>query len=204
LVGLYGGVQMRRKVILLNGPPGCGKDTIANELYDTVYCNTLKWGFKPLLIDIAVSIANIRRCDWDHQYSVDKEKPWNKLPLKKETGEYHSQRSWLIYVSEDIIKPTMGGDYFGQAALDFITDYGAELTVFADSGFESEIEPFCDVPKEELEICLVRIKRKGCTFTGDSRGYLMSRPRYRVTFDLDNNGTIEDAVKSIKAICGVE
>lgn len=218
---------MKRKVILLNGPPGSGKDTIAEAMlkfwqYPDARPLVTSAGFKmdlpnrpdrrrvsfkSKLIDIAVIIAKkVRRCDWDHRYTDRKlkEQPWNKLPLIKESGEHHSQRSWLIYVSEDIIKPTMGQSYLGDAALLEVLSIQEQVTIFSDSGFEGEILPFIEVPRDEMDIFLIRLYRKGCTFEGDSRYYLRTRNRYNLTFDLHNNGTVEEAVNDIKLMCGVE
>lgn len=53
---------MKRDIIILNGPPGCGKDTIAAYLTGHRY-QAVKASFKQPMFDIAFSMLGVYRYD---------------------------------------------------------------------------------------------------------------------------------------------
>tara|TARA_R110002020_G_scaffold213427_1_gene420253 strand:- start:50703 stop:51299 length:597 start_codon:yes stop_codon:yes gene_type:complete len=137
---------------------------------------------KEQLFELAMSLALVGFNDWYKRYEDRelKETPWDRLPIDPITGLHHSQRSWMIYVSEDIVKPHMGRDYFGQVEATkrqrmfdcYAREYQDECPtpVYSDGGFEDEIIPLTKLPDTEVIIC--RLHRKGCNFDTDSRDYL--------------------------------
>lgn len=153
-----------RRIILLNGPPNSGKDTLGEILSQRGYGSL--HSFKERLITISLFISGVSITDWVQRYNNRelKETPWERL------GGL-SQREYLIRVSEEWLKPTFGEDYFGRAAAARIKEEGPfrQDIIFTDSGFPAEMEPLRAVSND---IVLVRLHREGCTFAGDSRGYM--------------------------------
>lgn len=91
----------------------------------------------------------------------NKEKPYQSLG-------WLSPREALIKVSEEIMKPAFGEDYFGKALAADISEY---VTLVPDSGFMDELVPVVESvgPKNVL---VVKIHKNGCNFNNDSRSYL--------------------------------
>lgn len=99
-----------KTITIFNGPPSCGKDTLAARLSVLFRAPTV--AFKDDLIADACSLFSIPRTLWDERYEHSKEKPWTLLP--KIDGEYPSQRRLLQYVSESVMKPRFGKPYYGK------------------------------------------------------------------------------------------
>jgi hypothetical protein len=178
----------RRKVILLNGPPGSGKDTIGTLLH-LAECGGLK-SFKTQLIDIALRVSGVSWATWTSRYCNRelKETPWDKL------GGL-SQREYLIKISEDWVKPVHGEEYFGEAAL--ANCLGEGPFIFTDSGFPNEVQPFIDA---DMDVLIFRLERDGFTFEGDSRDYLPDIPGTRAWHVELEDGKPEEAVETIQQL----
>jgi len=169
--------------------------------------------FKNRLFSIALNISGIYDDEWFERYNDRslKELPWDRLPINPLTNIRHSQRTWMMFVSEDMIKPALGKRFFGESAAQSVKDdqdsdifklsgYN-HVHVFSDSGFESEVEPLFELP--DTEVYLIQLFRDGCTFKGDSRDYLKYNDRYGGNHVIHNDGTIDDAVEEIRDFVGV-
>ena len=208
------------KIILLNGPKMSGKDVIAARLKQVIRrsrdVNMLQahhMMFKNRLFDIALAISGI--CDeiWFDRYDDRslKELPWSRLPVNPETGDYYTQRTWLMFVSEDMIKPVLGNRFFGEAAARSVYDDQSSsifklsghshVHIFSDSGFESEVQPLFELIN--TEVYLIQLFRDGCTFSGDSRDYLKYNDSYAANHVVHNDGKIKDAVEEILGFVGI-
>ena len=162
-----------RKVVLLNGPPGCGKDTIGRILCDLGMCEML--AFKGKLFDIALNVSGISKEDWFERYNDRelKELPWERI------GDL-SQRQFLIKISEEWLKPTFDDGYFGRAAAEAIDTLDSEKdVVFTDSGFQKETDVLI---AHGYEVHVIHLRREGYSFDGDSRNYLTGYDR---TYDIE-------------------
>jgi cytidylate kinase len=100
------------KTIILNGPPGSGKDTIANLIVEQ--CNATKHEFK---FSLYKETADYYKVDLKEFialaiHRIEKESLKNWFGIKFGI----TPRNALIHVSEDIIKPLHGLAYFGDRA----------------------------------------------------------------------------------------
>lgn len=148
-------------VIILNGPPGCGKDTIAEEMRNTIGFH--KCSFKEPMFTIALSASGISELDWWSRYYDRslKEEPWDRL------GGL-SCREFLIKISEEWIKPVFGPNAFSKLAFSQVKP---GVSVFSDGGFSEEFnEMVAEFGRRNVK--LVRLHRDGYSFAGDSRDYL--------------------------------
>ncbi len=174
-------------IVVLNGPPSSGKDTIAEYL--TEHHGYAEARFKTKLVQIALMISQISGFDWCTRYDDRelKETPWDRL------GGL-SQREYLIKISEDWVKPLHGESYFGDVLAQRIKyNYEGMDVILSDSGFVEEIKPVLALGISTL---IVRLYREGCSFDGDSRDYLpvtLGVP----TVVIHNNDTIDGAVYKI-------
>jgi hypothetical protein len=79
-----------------------------------------------------------------------------------------SRRDAMIFVSEEVIKPLYGKDYFGRKSADKINE--DKNYCFSDGGFAEELLPIINTASAE-QIILVQLTRDGCDFSSDSRRY---------------------------------
>lgn len=173
---------METKIVLLNGPAGCGKDTLADYLVSKH--GAIKQQFKDALFEATCEYYGVSIEFFMAQYSRTlKEQPLDALRGK-------SPRDALIHVSEKVYKPKYGKDYFGVQAANKVVE--GKLNVFADSGFAEELQPIREKFGDE-SLKLIQIHRDGCDFSKDSRSFLHTR--YRAFVSLGNP---ELALKSDK------
>ena len=171
------------RVIILNGPPGCGKDTLASAVARTVPSVFIR-EFKTQLYIITDAMYGLAPMT-TQVINMDRER--KEVPMDIYGGR--SCRQALIYVSEVVMKPNFGNSYFGKAAADRIQP--GEITVFSDSGFVEEAE--CVIDKVGAEnVLLLRIWGRG-SYEGDSRDFLPTEMFQRYA-QVQNDGTVEDFV----------
>ena len=187
---------MNNICILLNGPPGSGKDTLAKMISDQ-YGYAVK-GFKDQLYEDTAKYFNIpvEELKARHADRNLKEIPWDRLHMRKPLEHIKvSTRDALIFISESVYKPVFGEDIYGIAAVNSCTLLNLTNVVFADSGFRDEAERIIDSFRK---VFIFQLHRTGCSYVGDSRGYLTDLPQMH-TLMLED-GKPEKAVKQIMEI----
>ena len=181
---------MIKKVVVFNAPPGSGKDEACKWLEEFQLFHDKTEGviyipihkeFKGKLFAITQEIFSVSEEEWDEHYTRElKEVAWDKL-------NGLSPRQALIFVSEDIIKPNFSKTYFGESLAKSL-DHG--INVISDGGFDEEMIPIIDAVGKE-NILVVKIKRDGCSFEGDSRSFLNTDKLGIMETWVDNNSTLE-------------
>lgn len=156
------------KIVILNGPPGCGKDTIAIQMID----------YFQLLHNKRVRFCQFKDAlyrETQKYYGIpDSEMDIFTDRLKKETPNsllnFITPRQGLIHVSENEIKPKFGRAFFGKEALKFVDKHSTyyDMFLFADGGF---IEEAAELAKHH-EVIVLRLRHGCMNFSGDSRNYL--------------------------------
>lgn len=171
------------KIILINGPPRSGKDHIVRcllehpkspfslkysrpdgfllpiKLKHMKFADPLKAGALALLGYSGLNVEQVRRLS-----ELLKDKPQEKLNGK-------TLREFLIYLSEETVKPFAGKNFFGRIASSVCDE--TPYTIFSDSGFIDETQAVVDHFGEE-NVLLIRLHRDGETFSklNDSRSYI--------------------------------
>lgn len=156
-------------ILVLNGPPGVGKDTIGALLsrqgYDVA-------SFKDPMWEVAHAVLGPTLYEeFFKRYGTRdlKEKPWDAI------GGL-SPRQLFIKISEDWVKPLMGSSHFGYLAADKAAERLEGMgpfykgLVFTDGGFGPELHDLGLIPGSVVFV--VRLYREGYTFEGDSRSYM--------------------------------
>ena len=182
------------RVLILNAPPGVGKDTLAGCMEDNYGMYPLS--FKAPLFDMVYAIlGEPKYLEFLELYDDREHKEIRQAMLGMK-----SPREFMIDISERMIKPCMGNDYFGQRALAAV-NAAACTVVFSDGGFADEVKPLVDAGHE---VHIVQLQREGYTFAGDSRTYITIEGAYhhRVpVIDGDVAGTAKIILESIEEMC---
>lgn len=180
------------KVIILNGPAGCGKDTLAIKLSEIGLAKATTSFKKPMFNIALAALGPDVYCDFIDGY--------NDRTRKENSEEFlngMSRRQFMIAVSEQFIKPVLGADYFGKYLAANLPN-GDDTFIVSDGGFTSEVAP---IVAAGHKVQIVRLHRPGYTFVGDSRGYLYNVEGVK---DYDVQvlpGEIEKTANIIAAVC---
>tara|TARA_B110000503_G_scaffold74090_1_gene114423 strand:+ start:910 stop:1545 length:636 start_codon:yes stop_codon:yes gene_type:complete len=148
-------------IILFNGPPASGKDCSADYFK--------QYGFKHLSFKYQLFKATFKYFDVTEQWFMES---YDDRSVKERPSAFlggMSRREAMIHVSENVIKPKFGLDYFGKAVaeeVDVNVDY-----VISDGGFVDELFPIINKIGSS-QFVLVQLTRDGCDFSTDSRRYL--------------------------------
>jgi len=164
-------------LVFLNGPPGCGKDIVAEHLAGRAMRH-LK--FADPLKDAACSLMGIDRTHLERVKNLPV-----RPDVKKTLLPVMTHRDFLIALSEGLVKPWLGDGHFGSLAGRQIVNTFRPVpggrrpayvgAVFSDCGFDREVEACLlyllasDLPAL-AEVW--QIERPGVSFAGDSRGWL--------------------------------
>lgn len=151
---------------IFNGPPGSGKDEACRFLKTNYGYKHLE--FKDQLFKETFKFFGVSK-GWFMKGYNDRSVKEKPVPQLKVNGTSLSRRDAMIYVSEKVIKPKYGKDYFGSKTaelLDLSTDY-----CFSDGGFVEEIHPLINKLGRD-KIRIVQLYRTGCSFSSDSRNYI--------------------------------
>ena len=147
-------------IILFNGPPASGKDCAADYFKDKGYKHL---SFKYQLFKETFKYFDVSE-KWfmtDYDNRTVKEHPSLHL------GGF-SRREAMIHVSENVIKPKRGLDYFGKKVAEEISINNNY--VISDGGFSHELFPIINKIGAE-NFVLVQLLRDGCDYSTDSRRY---------------------------------
>lgn len=191
-------------LILMNGPAGSGK----GEAYDFIIrrFGAQDGRVKKRLHEIASSIFQVPVEFWERREGkeapnyllgilpgeVEKLRQHVELPPQEGDGFYKlSPRQALIYVSEVMVKPLLGSDYFGRERLKLISKPG--LYVDDSSGFPEELiglDPKCTA--------IIQIHGRGEFGPSDTRQYIELPGAHN--FKVDNSGSLEEFKEQIERV----
>lgn len=179
------GTHLNGHLLFLNGPPGCGKDTLGLQLYRILG----DMGYKPYIEKMAKPLKVGGSAALGIPFE-ELEGEWKGTPIP---GLGFTWREYQISMSEDWYKKQFGPDIFGRLLVSRISRLiDRDVIIVTDCGFNEEIPPvIAAYPRGRIAV--IRIHRAGHTYDGDSREWIDDSPHY-ATLDLGNNARIEDLV----------
>jgi hypothetical protein len=200
-------------LILLNGPNNSGKTKAVEYLKKSMGVTIQERQCKEKLHELTIDFFNVDQKWYFAIYNdkIKKEIPrvefavtydeYKKLadiiplPHKKESNAICmlSLRQAMIYVSEVVIKPEKGRDYFGVERVNKIQEN--EVAIDDSAGFIEELYPAIRSLGQE-NILLIRVHGRK-TDESDSRNYIPDGV-IENTVDLTNDGTLTEWVESVK------
>lgn len=176
------------RLILLNGPPRCGKDTALGMLAK----NETELGLgtvRHIMMAEPIKDACHSFLDDRPKKDADKDKPIDKY------GIIQTWREFYILMSEQLAKPMFGKDIFGKiAAAQMINP--THTYVVSDVGFHEEVAPMVKRAGGNSTL-LIHLSRPGTNYANDSRGYLSVGKILELTgstvryCEIDNRHTLE-------------
>lgn len=147
-------------IVLFNGPPRAGKDAAADFFKNKGYKHL---SFKYQLYKETSKYFNI-----SHEWFMERYDDRSVKEVPHMDLGHMSCREAMIYVSEKVIKPKRGLDYFGKQVADEI-DLSKNYAI-SDGGFVDELIPVINKVGKDNFI-LVQLTRDGCDYSSDSRRY---------------------------------
>lgn len=157
--------------IIFNAPPRSGKDTLARLIPPYLPGPLQQLCFKDALYDetfarVEPAFKGFVPRKWWGSAEYDGLKDDDTARIALIDGFEGTARQCLIHVSEDIIKPTHGGAYFGVQVADKLR---GGINIMTDGGFEPELVPILNASDHVL---VIQLERRPCSFAGDSRRYI--------------------------------
>lgn len=149
-------------LVLLQGPPGSGKDTAAKWL-------DRQWQYEHFKFSTPIRRL-VRLFFPNHDLEEIKSTRVSELGY---SAYDKTVRHFMIDFSEAFIKPRLGTDAFGRCLLDDLKSLDVEPRdhiVVSDSGFAAEAEPLISY-FGEAKTFIIQLSRPGTSFDGDSRSY---------------------------------
>lgn len=153
------------KVIILNGCPGIGKDTIGCMVADmNLGMGVRMLSFKAPMFDIARAMLGDE--GYESSLFLYEDRRYKEQPSDLLGGL--SPRNFMIWISETMMKPRFGDDYFGRRMVEAVKS-DSSTAIITDGGFPEETIALI---KAGIQVHVCRLHREGFTFAGDSRNYL--------------------------------
>ena len=164
LPSIYG----QKYCVILNGPPGCGKDTLGKQVVRMIdggrRMRCVQQEFKEALREATCKFFNLGLSEYVRHLFDDRK--LKEIPHEIFLGM--SPRKALQHVSESVIKPQHGRHFFGLMALREVMESKINLHVFTDGGFQEE----ADMLMKECKVLVVQLRKDGTSFEGDTRSYV--------------------------------
>lgn len=191
---------MLKKLIILNGPPDSGKDTVADYIANKYGYTKLE--MKGALRKFAHTIVTLTGGDKALCDSLEYNRELKDTKRVPEFGD----RTWpefLIWLSESVAKPIFGNDVFARAAIKAVYDSNATHVVFSDGGFPVEADALW---REFGDLEVIHVYREGRGFgTGrkDSRRYIEHPDANRGHFRLENTSGLAQLMLKVDGIVSI-
>lgn len=158
-------------IVLLNGPPYAGKDTLA----DHMICSVPRTMKRRMAHELKIRTHRLYDCpevSWDTSDYYD---PIKDAPSPDFLGL--TPRQAYIAVSEKLFKPMHGEEIFGELFLQWLKKRQRglmpDLVMVPDSGFATEFNPIIrEVGRDRVLLIRIHANRRGKSFAGDSRSHI--------------------------------
>jgi len=183
-----------KTVIMFNGPPGIGKDTLIDALGADAYMCRVS--------DIIKSGADEHYGLPEgtfHQWMADREMKDKKFYTDSESGvdKFLSPREMLIHYADNVVKPLEGETIFIERLADkaFAQTRYDEI-ILRDLGYSYEVAPFAN---EADKVIIIQLHHPDFNFNYDSREYVSSDLFNVKTYRIDvKRGDIPSTLSDIE------
>lgn len=156
-----------KKVILINGAPGSGKDTAANYIASrrAQMADVKLEKFAKPLKDVVPVLYGLT----DEQWAL-----LDSHGVKDQESDLlfgSTPREVQIAISEQLLKPLHGKYVFSKMLYNRIKTASEMYIVLSDCGFQDEVDYIAN-NVDKKNITLLTVHRTGCNFRSDSRQFV--------------------------------
>ena len=188
------------KIILFNGPPRSGKDTVADFAMQHLGKRATKYRFAAPLKDGVHALFGFGGVDTEF-FNKSKDQPTEVFKGLFGDKEINTPREAYILMSENFLKPVFGEDFFARVAVRNLKNIRKPVVVISDCGFDVEVSKLVEAFGEK-NVALVHLYREGCAFktegVKDSRAYVTDIECEK--FTIGNDGSVHDLYDSVVKI----
>lgn len=173
-------------IVGFNGPPQCGKDTLARLFAEVVKAKHPH--LRVLMVPLSNPLRFVAHAMIARVYSAALYESFKKETFPQFGGR--TGRQLMIDVSESFLKPVYGQSIMADMLIQEVSNLRADLVLIPDSGFQCEVQPIIDwVGYDKFLVC--RVHRDGCSFENDSREWV-EHPVDQMNTDIYNDGSLAD------------
>lgn len=179
------------KIVLISGPPRCGKDTFSKTLGEMLADEGARV--------IATPLACVLKCMTHGLYAGMRGETvipkWNHFEeTKEEADEFFNgktPRQAYIDMHEEYIRPILGNAFIAKEKVAALTGVagGFEVAIIPDLGNVDQLLPFTD---RFDDVIVVRMLREGKEWSDNRKPIPVGRMNGGQLLDFVNNDTIED------------
>lgn len=179
------------KIVLFNGPPRSGKDTATDFAMDILGNRGAKYRFAQPLKNAIHAMFGYADVKVEHFNSVK--------DVSLDAFHGMTPRQAYIWLSEEVVKPKFGHDFWANVAVTSIKQLKKPVIVISDCGFVEEAKLLINAFGKE-NVAIVHLERNGTDFSKDSRNYISVEgvSLYRIV----NDGTVHDLYANIAMLLG--
>lgn len=183
------------KIVLISGPPRCGKDTFAKTLGELL----AEMGARVIATPLACVLKSMTHGLYAGMHGEQFIPAWDAFEDKKEEEndffDGKTPRQAWIDMQEQYIRPILGKDFIAREKVEALLSVagGFEVAIIPDLGNIEQVLPF----EEFGDPMIIRMSRKGKEWT-DNREPI-GVPNQTV-FDFANDGTTDDMKAWIKTV----
>lgn len=183
-------INNKKKVLLFNGPPESGKDSIVKYFSNAYPAEFIHEKFASPMKNALKSFFNLTDEEFDNFDNNHKVKDHSTPRLLRK-----SWRLCHINFAENFMKPSFGHEVFGNLMnirVDQLSNDDNRTLLISDNGFLDEVLPL--IESERYDITLVKIYRPGFDFKNDSRNYIDLSMYNIPTVNIVNDSSIEELI----------
>lgn len=190
-------------VILINGPPGSGKDTAAEAIKSTYHCGLTPVVHEKFSTPLKLAVCSLFNVTMEELEEM-KDAPGEKLMAVP-------GREWQIAISEEVVKhnscrPHAFAELFDRRIKAMMEHARAAdrqkpssiaitpIIVVSDCGFQEE----ADYISTLYDCGLIRLSREGSNYDGDSRGVVSPNNDMKWTTNIHAN-TVDELTAKVLA-----
>jgi hypothetical protein len=166
-----------------NGPPRCGKDTMARMLADHMDSQGVTIPVREVSLSTPLRVIAYAMTGFKGALDGD---DYEGFKIKWFREFDRTGRELMIDVSEKFLKPVYGPAIMADLLLGQLQGFTG-VALIRDTGFQVELESLAKRMGFRKIYC-ARIHRDGCDFSNDSREYVT----HPFAADYENNGSLDD------------
>jgi len=162
------------EIIIVNGPPGCGKDMAVTYLKKDIpncevfrFADPLRKIFRAMFNFTDIQTYNLLENLKDEQSVTLGYADWPA----SDAPATRSPREVLIDISENYIKPMFGDAHLGKLVVREINQTPCRYALINGGGFDGEVEAIVKAFSPG-NVFILQIERPGCDFDNDSRDWI--------------------------------